>query len=107
MAKRLVNVRSKKQPFPFYLHAKTCNCCFLILIGRKNLSLLFHSYFIRVLTVIGNCLEIVSFSRQGQIIANYRNVRCIAGIDNDMSKVNTIKSFVILAAFRRSSNEFG
>ena len=43
----------KKQPLPLYLHAKTFRCCFLILVGGKKLSLLFHSFFIRVVTVKG------------------------------------------------------
>ena len=60
----------KKQPLRLYLHAKTSNCCFSMLIGRKNLSLLFHSIFIKVVTVIGYFLTIVTFSRQGQIVTN-------------------------------------
>ena len=47
------NKTKKKQPLPLYLHAKTFRCCFLKLDGRKKLSLLFHSFFIRVVTVKG------------------------------------------------------
>ena len=90
MAKRLWSC--KKQPFPLYLQAKTSNNCFLILIGRKNLSLLFHSSVIRVVTVMGNFFEIVTFSWLGQIIASYRNVGYIASIYN-MSRVNTNQIF--------------
>ena len=56
---------------------------FLILIGRKNLSLLCSIYLLfGLVTVFQLFFEIVTFSRKGQIIANYRNVRLIASIDN-------------------------
>ena len=74
---------------------ETSNCCFLILICRKNflycsIHLLFecnrNRYF----------LGIANFSKQGQIIANYSNVRCSASIDN-MSTINTNlkKKFIV------------
>ena len=53
--------------------------------GRpRGLHLWFHSSFIRVLTVIDYFLEIATYSRLGQIIANYRN----ASFSN-MSATNT------------------
>ena len=56
---------------------------FLILIGRKNLSLLCSIYLLFGLVAVFQLFfEIVTFSRKGQIIANYRNVRLIASIDN-------------------------
>ena len=41
-----------------------------------------------LVTAFAYYLEIVTFSRQGQIIANYQNVRYIASIDNK-STINT------------------
>ena len=71
----LRSCKSKKQQLPLYLLLKHLTVVFfLTLIKRKNLSLLFHSSFIRVVTVIGYFLETVIFSRPGKIKTNYRNV---------------------------------
>ena len=44
-----------------------------------------------LVTAFGYFLEIVTFSRQGQIVANYQNVRYIASIDDKSTNTKSHK----------------